>query len=490
MKNKRMLAMFLAVVMLLSALASCATGDLQGEVGSDPSQTSTAENTEAEETVLTDDLPNDLDFNGDKIVFISCDEMVYDDLTGDLVEDSVYERNKIVEGRLGVTISCILESNAIDKVSLAVNGGSKDYDIMLDNCWETAPKIVNNFFYDLRKTTYLDFDKIYWNQSFNEVMSYNGEQYAVTGAMTLSLYRNTFVTVFNKDLFTSANQPFLYEYVENGTWTLDKQASLIPLFHQDNGNGKQDESGDIYGFITNDFVYVDPYWASCEIKILNKNREGEYEWAFDVNKLHDMADKVLNLFYSTDGAAYIVTEDATCEVPVIEMFAAGSGAMATLLVNHLENGAVRGMTQEYGVVPIPRYSETQDRYYSQMLDHFGLICMLTTVGEDRADMLSAVLEAMCSSSYKIIRPAYYETTLRTKLAKDPQSAAMMDMIMNNIVIDPGFVYSHSMGSFHQGFQQLMASKQNDAVSRYKRMTTAAQRGLGSLLRQLDRMAQK
>ena len=175
--------------------------------------------------------------------------------------------------------------------------------IMLDDCWQTAPKIVNNYFYDLRKTMYLNFDKAYWNQSFNEVMSYNDAQYAVTGAMTLSLYRNTFVTVFNKDLFTTANQPFLYEYVENGTWTLDKQASLIPLFHQDNGNGEQDASGDIYGFITNDFVYVDPYWASCEIKILNKNGDGEYEWAFNVNKLHDMADKVLNLFYGTDGAA-------------------------------------------------------------------------------------------------------------------------------------------------------------------------------------------
>ena len=52
-----------------------------------------------------------------------------------------------------------------------------------------------------------------------------------------------------KDMFTDANQPFLYEHVENGTWTLGKQISPVPLFHRDNGNNAQDKSGDVYGFV-------------------------------------------------------------------------------------------------------------------------------------------------------------------------------------------------------------------------------------------------
>jgi hypothetical protein len=45
-----------------------------------------------------------------------------------------------------------------------------------------------------------------------------------------------------------------------------------------------------------------------------------------------------------------------------------------------------------------------------------------------------------------------------------------------------------MGSFHQGFQQLVDKGENDAVSRYKRMTTSAQRQLEGLIRQLDKLA--
>ena len=208
--------------------------------------------------------------------------MTYEDLSGDIVEDAVFERNKMVEERLGVKIECIQDGNAIDKVVIAVNGGSAEYDVMIDPCWRTAPKFVGNFFRNLRETKYLDFDKIWWNQSFNHEVLYKDAQYGITGAMVLSLYRRTFVTVFNKDIFTEANQPFLYEYVDNGTWTLDKQTEMVPLFHQDNGNNKQDQTGDIYGFISNDFIHVDPYWTSFEIDIIKKNPKVFFEMECDI----------------------------------------------------------------------------------------------------------------------------------------------------------------------------------------------------------------
>jgi hypothetical protein len=276
--------------------------------------------------------------------------------------------------------------------------------------------------------------------------------------------------------------------VENGSWTLDKQASLVPLFHQDNGNAQQDMTGDTYGFVSNDFIFVDPYWASCEVEIIRKDSSGEYEWVFQTAKLHDMAEKVLALYYGTGDAAYIEHDDYQAEYTVMKIFSDGYAAMGTMVVQQLEDATMRNMEQEYGVVPIPKYSEDQKTYYSQMHDGFTVACLPNTVKADRADMLSAVLEAMSSVSYRIVRPVYYETTLRTKLAQDPQSAAMMDLIMDNIRIDAGFVYSHSMGSFHQGFQQLVDKGENDAVSRYKRMTTSAQRSLEGLIRQLDKLA--
>ena len=483
--SRRILTALLAAAMLLPLLASC--GEPTDPADTTPSaQTTAAE--EAEETVPADELPSDLYYDGEEIVFITYNPMTYDELTGDAVEDVIYERNKAVEERLGVEIKAIREETPIEKVITAVNGGSSDYDVMVEMCWRAAPKFTGNYFYNLQKTEYLDLEKPWWNQSFNDVVTYNGITFGVTGAMVLSLYRRTYVTVFNKALFDNANQSYLYEHVENGTWTLDKQASLVPLFYQDNGNAQKDMEGDIYGFVSNDFIFVDPYWASCEVEIIRKNSDGDYEWVFESAKLYDMAEKVLALYYGTGDAAYIEHDDYQAEATVIKVFSGGYAAMGTLVIQQLEDSVMRNMEQEYGVVPIPKYSEEQTTYYSQMHDGFTIACIPTTVKAERADMLSAVLEAMSSTSYRIVRPVYYETTLRTKLAQDPQSAAMMDLIINNIRIDAGFVYSHSMNSFHQGFQQLMDGGQNDAISRYKRLTAAAQRSLDRLVSQLDKLA--
>ena len=482
---KRALAILLASLMLLPALAACGEADDPADTTA-PSQTTSAE--EGEDTIPADELPDDLKYGGEKITFISVNAMDYDELTGDAVEDAIYERNKAVEERLDVEIEVIHEETPIDKVITAVSSGNTDYDVMVELCWRAAPKFTGNYFYNLRNTEYLDFEKPWWNQSFTDVVTYNDITFGVTGAMVLSLYRRTYVTVFNKDLFKNANQTYLYEYVENGSWTLDKQASLVPLFHQDNGNAKKDMVGDVYGFVSNDFIFVDPYWASCEVEIIRKDANGDYEWVFESAKLHDMAEKVLALYYGTGDAAYIENDDYQAEQTVMTVFSGGYAAMGTMVVQQLEDATMRNMEQEYGVVPIPKYSEDQKTYYSQMHDGFTVACLPNTVKADRADMLSAVLEAMSSVSYRIVRPVYYETTLRTKLAQDPQSAAMMDLIMDNIRIDAGFVYSHSMGSFHQGFQQLVDKGENDAVSRYKRMTTSAQRQLEGLIRQLDKLA--
>ena len=482
-RMKRTLAILLASLMLLPTLAAC--GD--AEEPADTTPPSQVTSSDEDDDIPDDELPDNLNYNKEKITFISANEMDYDDLTGDVVEDAIYERNKAVEERLGVVINVIQEETPIDKVITAVNGGSSDYDVMVELCWRAAPKFTGNYFYNLRNTQYLDFEKPWWTQSFTDVVTYNDITFGVTGAMVLSLYRRTYVTVFNKNLFTDANQPFLYEHVDNGSWTLDKQTSLVPLFHRDNGNAQQDMEGDIYGFVSNDFIFVDPYWASCEVEIIRKNNDGEYEWVFESSKLHDMAEKVLALYYGTDDAAYIEHDDYQAEQTVLKVFSGNFAAMGTMVIQQLEDAAMRNMTQEYGVVPIPKYSEDQDTYYSQMHDGFTIACFPNTVREDRADMLSAVLEAMSSVSYRIVRPVYYETALRTQIAKDPQSAEMMDLIINNIRIDAGFVYSHSMGSFHQGFQQLVDSGNNNAVSRYKRMTTAAQRALEKLVTELDKL---
>ncbi len=494
MKKTRLTALILALLMASGTFVACGNTE-------EPEETQATVTTEAvaeDDTQLRDNLPDNLKYGNDEVTILSrnygsdlIDEIYVEDLKSDPVNDAVYERNKEVEERLGIKINSIRESTEepINKIITAINSNITDYDIMVELSWKVMPKSIEGYFADLRKTAYLDFDMPWWTQGFNESASYHGSQFAVTGTMVLSTYRRTYTTVFNKQIFTDANQPFLYDYVEDGTWTLDKHISLVPLFHKDNGNSVQDETGDVYGFVSDTYISVDPYQTTAELEILRKNEDGDYEWAFDNERIYDLTEKVLQLYYGTDNGMYVAAGSDFQEA-TRSMFSNSYAATATLCLQALEHSTMRNMSDEYGVVPIPKFDQTITTYHSAMHDGYTVAVIPTTVTGARLDQMSAVLEAMGSASYNIIKPAYYELTLRTKLAKDPQSAEMMDIIIGGIVIDPGIIYSNNMGGFHAKHRGVIAGKVNNSTSQYKSLSKSAQNSLRVVTKKLNKLVEQ
>ena len=144
MKKTRILSAILAMLMLVGPLASCASGD----GNTDESNTNDSSAATEEDTELKDELPDNLNYGNDEIILISrdigmglADEIYAEGLNSDPVNDAIYERNKSVENRLGVKITSIRDTDTIvDKVITTVNGGSADYDVMVEYCWLAAPQ--------------------------------------------------------------------------------------------------------------------------------------------------------------------------------------------------------------------------------------------------------------------------------------------------------------------------------------------------------------
>ncbi len=494
----RILSALLAALMLSGSLASCATGGTASDITENPFIPPETETV----SIISDDLPEDLYYDDDEVSIIcrteaswTVSEIAVDGLKSEPVNDAIFERNKAVEERLGVKIISMQESGgsgtALDKVVVAVKGGSKDYDILADCSHQIISASLSGCFADLRTTEYIDFDQVWWTQGFHDAVEYKGSQYALLGSMLLSMYRFGFITVFNKNLFEDAAQPLLYEYVENGTWTLDKQAQLVPLFHTDDGNGKQDWNGlDTFGLVTSSYTSLDAYWSALQLDILKRDDEGNYQLVLDTEKLHDAVDKIQHLYYNTEGGTLDALPDAGDDAIfalIRTLFTENHAAMATIRLMEMENSVMRNMEQEYGIVPMPKYDEQQDGYYTMLHDQFTAVSIPVTVTGDRLAEMSAVLEAMSSASYHIVKPAYYETTLRTKLAQDPQSADMIDIISENVYIDAGILLIHELGAYHHGLRDIVKSRTNSTASLYKAKNAACKKSLERVCKSLDKL---
>ena len=487
----RVIAALLALLMLGASLISCAESLDNPQTTDETNDTPPPAITEKEsETLPSHNLPEELDYDQDEVLIISryregwtSGEIAVEKITNEPVNDAVYERNLAVEEELNIKIVSQEEHNSDQSVLMTeiannIKSGAGDYDIVASACYVTVNEALNGTFADLRQTKYMDFDKPYWSQGYNDVVEYRGAQYTATGSIVLSTFRFAFITTFNKRLFTEAQVTYPYDAVRNGEWTLDYQASLVPLFHSDN-DGVPDDKEDVYGFVTTSYISVDPYWSSCDVPIIGKTSNGEYEMIFDSGKLFDVAEKVMALFYDTDGSTYVYEhyglDDEQNDIRI--MFSVGHAAMATLRILELESGDMRRMEDEFGVLPMPKYDAAQKQYKTLLHDQFTVMAVPTTVTGDRLDQMSAVLECMASEGHKLVRPAYYESALRYKYMKDPESWEMMDIIIDNTYIDAGIIYTNALSSFHDEFRQIMGRKENTVVSSYKTKYNQAKKQL-------------
>ena len=99
---------------------------------------------------------------------------------------------------------------------------------------------------------------------------------------------------------------------------------------------------------------------------------------------------------------------------------------------------IRQMEADFGLLPFPKYDESQESYTSYISPASSAICIPMTVAE--LDRSAAVLENMASMSYETVLPAYYEITLQGKRLRDSESEEMLDILLSNVECELGYVY--------------------------------------------------
>jgi hypothetical protein len=493
----RVMSLMLAVAMLAITAVSCGSGKTE-----EPAATTTAANdvtTEATTTAAVEttkdpnasDLPDDLNYNGETINIISRDsdwvrdEIWVEQINGDVVNDAVYQRNAVVEERLGVKINNMTISGTdnyavADEVRVAVKAGSDEYDLLANSVYSSIMYSAENIFHNLYNCDYLDLEKPYWAQGFNQAASFGQAQYMCTGAAALTLYRYMFVTFFNKSVLSEVTDTNLYEVVNQGKWTLDYQHELASKFFVDlNGNGQSDAT-DRYGFVCTNMAYIDAYWSSCQLPILTKDENNAYVYNVDLEKVSAAVDKILNLWYNCEGS-YIFESVSDAENQLIgtRAIAERRAATTTLRLVSVETDEFRNMTDLYGIIPIPKMDETQEGYQTFLHDQFTAFGIVSTVKEDRLQMMGAFLEAMAEESYRTLVPTYYELALKTKYVSDEESGQMLDMIYRSVYIDAGVLYTKTV-DVHQQLRAIIRSGNNNVASMFKATSKIAEKMLDKM----------
>ena len=162
-------------------------------------------------------------------------------------------------------------------------------------------------FANLLNLPFINTEKDYYSQGYNDALSVGNAQYLLTGQFSLSYYRYMIGMFFNKNLFTDAVVEYPYQTVLNGDWDFHEVAELSANFYIDlNGQGDVNVD-DQFGYVMwagSGSSLTDGYMASAGLRVVGK--DGENFYVSDLSSTANFSnaiDHILEMMYGDQAPA-------------------------------------------------------------------------------------------------------------------------------------------------------------------------------------------
>jgi hypothetical protein len=279
--------------------------------------------------------------------------------------------------------------------------------------------------------------------------------------------------LFNKDLMASLGIDLPYNLVKEGKWTMDKMNEIVKGSAADlNGDGLIKADDDRWGFcVYNDTLHALLVSGGGALAVKDANDIPYMDFASEKNLA--VIDKAMNLMYNPDyvfnisGGSYEVYRSMFEEDRLLYLW------MRMRVVEFF-----RGMESNFGIIPLPKYNEAQENYYSVVNPYTGVMLGVPKSADD-LERVSIILEALSAESKYTLQPAYYDVVLQRKYARDDESQDMLDIIFSSRVYDIGGVYS--FGNVFLDFITLAQKYNRDIISYYEKKIGAMNKAIDKVV---------
>lgn len=489
---KRLICALLAAAMAAVAFASCAekADDNDAAGDNDDSSVLVDEETETDRAHYKDSLPDDLHFEGETYRLLCRgdyfdDEFYIEELTGDVVDDAVYNRNQYITDKYNVKYEAICRGESADygselkRIRTDVSSGDDAYEAIAGYSVHVVTLLTEGLFMDINELDYLDFSQPWWPESVINEMVIGGKLFYITGDICVTALSKAECFYYNKTMAEQFSIPDIYSIVSNGEWTWDRFLELSGDIYQDvNGDGKQDDE-DLYGIAITAYNNVDSMMAAFHVNVTENDEEGHPQFVLNNEKTIHLMELAYKTIYDTFGSHNPKNslEDMST---VYKMFKADRALFIMWELTACDT--LRDMESDYGIIPYPKYDENQNGYGSYVQDGHSLICIPVT--NMHPELTGAMTEALAAESYRKVTPAYFETALQSKYARDEESIAMLDLVRSSIKYNFGYVYC--LNAFYST-RTLMntGAGSTDFASYYQRNIKSWQRSLDKMIEKFD-----
>ncbi len=490
MKKQQILALLLALLLTTTA---CGTTEPPAETTADTTAPLSTETEAGTETEVQGKLPA-RDFGGETFTVYTRSapdtpqfhsyEISSEEVTGDVLNDAVYNRNLAVEEKYNLLLEEIKFAEPGDEAIKAAQTGDTVLDYVVSPGYSIYPSVTSGALFDLYTAENFHFDLPWWHETINDSLSIRGKMFLAMNDYLLLYKQQSYCLFYNKDMATDYGLDNYYDIVFDGKFTWDKVYDDMKVVSNDlDGDGDMDQL-DNYGF-TCQYGQMIASIISCDLQFTSKDSDDTPILDINSPKHNEALDKLVSIFIdksttllANDYSKSETTGKSMWDIPIDTfyddrvLFLGGVVRYAPSIVGNCD--------VDFGILPNPKLNESQQDYYTY--SETGNSTVISIPVSADLEKSSFVIEAMSEESWRTVVPAYYETTLKSKYSPDPMASTILDMMFANHRFDAVLLYAWMDVSGM--YNTILQKKENTFASQYASKSGAAETKLQDWLEDL------
>ncbi|MBQ8397757.1 MAG: hypothetical protein IJX53_06100 [Clostridia bacterium] len=439
------IAALLLAALCLPALAACSddAGTPAADTTAAGQVTTAAPETEAPS--LFEQLPKN-NYGGAQFNILIPSQHSYEfaaEVTGEVVNDTVFERDATIESTYGVDLNYIAESgdwgarqNYTGLIRNSIMAQDGAYDLVDGMISIVMPMTMEGLFQNLVNVDGINFDDPWWSADIYDNLQVAGKLYSLTGSSMLSMYKTTYVMYANTKLISDYGLADPVDLVIEGKWTLDAFLGMVTGYSRDlDGNSTMDDQ-DFYGYAFEN-VPQRGFQTALQLDMVKREADGKLTFIGASERYLAAIDKVAVLF--DNKSDWFTNTKSAVTTPVF------TNDRAIILGGTIETvEGLRDMSSDFVMLPQPKYDEAQENYRVQMGTASGMFFIPTTA--NNTEMTVDVLNAHGALSYMDVVPAYYEDALKYRYTRIEKNMEVIDIINRSIMLDITYAHSQTIGN--------------------------------------------
>ena len=459
MHTKRILSSILAALLAAASLAACGEAAETSAPSGGNGGSGEAAETEAETTVsIIDEITAGADVKGRDFkigysIQYDFNEVDFDEETGDIIDDAVYQRNRLAEDRLGITITgtnMCYWTDILSTMQKMMQSGDCPYDAVCGSAWFMFQSSVNGYLYDLYIIGSLGLDHDWWDKETLGMYSLGSNNlYFVSGDINYTDNLAMAIVCFNKKIAKDIGYEEPYQVVRDGKWTIDRMIEMTHSYGSDiDGDGKM-TTADTYGFCDNEGV-INRLVNSGGLTFIEIDNEGNATLN-QSEKLVNLLDKIRENITAKNVTTSAIVSHGFDDSQIRDMFDNGQIFVSMHeQVNQLFEMRQRTV-DDFGIVPTPKYDESQEKYSSFFSTAAGSGYAVPITNTD-LEATGLILDVMGYYSQDTITPAVIDRSVMGKGVRDTESEEMLKLIFTTKIFDLGMwgsdIYGAVLGFIH------------------------------------------